>query len=138
MELAGGDYLPWPSVDYRGYIYAVRTLDNEIITTTLNQNDTELSFEISQSYDTLLAPLTWFKGYQAYWQNEDGTWIKLDTSMNEETGLVQFITANKTGNFKICYEKTTVQRIGILTTCTTLLLSLFLKLMKLLKLKSSA
>lgn len=128
-ELAGADYLPWPFLDFKNTDWTIKALDYQTISTDLSQDFTTLTFTISQEYSTCLAPLTYYKGYQAYWFNGD-EWIKLNTSIHFDSGLVQFDTENKTGQFKIVYHKTAIQKIGIVISCLSLLYLLKRWLMK--------
>jgi len=130
VELAGGDYLPWPSIDYRYAPYAILTLDNQVLQDNLSHDSTTLNFEITQPHESLIAPLTWYKGYNAYWLNSNNHWVKLATQIHETTGLVQFSPEYKTGTFKIVYEKTKVQWIGLAVSSITLTSLLFLCMIK--------
>ncbi len=125
VELAGGDYLPWPSVDYRGYDRCIRNQDQSIVTCEYSQASTTLFFALPQreNNEPLLAPLTWYKGYQAYQQNEAGQWIELSTTLNLETGLVQFVPLNsEAASFKISYKGTLIQKISEAISLLTLAL----------------
>lgn len=125
-ELAGADYLPWPFIDFKNTDWTIKALDYQTISDNLTQSFTTLSFTIQEEYPVCLAPLSYYKGYQAYWFN-GSKWIKLNTSIHSPSGLVQFETENKTGEFKIVYEKTTVQKLGITVSCLTLFLLYFIQ-----------
>lgn len=130
VELAGGDYLPWPSIDYRYTPYAIQTLDNQIIQDHLIHESLTLQFDLTQPHESLIAPLTWYKGYTAYWLDGQNHWIQLPTHIHETSGLVQFSPEYKTGTFKITYEKTPVQWVGIglsFITLTSLLILVMIK-----------
>lgn len=123
-ELAGADYLPWPYKNFKTTDWTIQNMDYQTIETDLNQNFTTLTFTLENPHSTCIAPLTWYKGYQAYWL--DGTqWVKLDTSLHYESGLVQFEANNKIGQFKIVYEKTKIQKMGMTISALTLFLLCF-------------
>ena len=87
VELAGGDYLPWPSPDFRQLAPAVYDSSGTPISTAYEKNGTRLSVPASSlagiGQDRIVElPLTWYKGYTAY---SDGTKLPAEKS---DRGLV--------------------------------------------------
>lgn len=119
VELAGGDYLPLSSPDYR-------TLKPIIMDSTLNSLDipcekkgTELSFSLSSEDlgQQIVLPLTWYKGYHVYLE-KDGRLIPVACTENS-AGLVTF-EAEEAGTYICRYESTPLRRASILISAVSL------------------
>lgn len=105
VELAGGDYLPLSSPDYR-------TLQPELMDSSLHplgvpseKSGTTLTFTLSEE-DTgqeIVLPLTWYLGYRIY-RIEDGTESPVSSGKNGY-GLVSFVPS-EAGTYVCRYEST--------------------------------
>lgn len=141
VELAAGDYLPWPHVDFRGYAPCLRTLDQTILSCEIQQQSTTLLVELEKGTKNqdLLAPLTYYKGYQAYHRNEQGILTALATKLDSSTGLVSFNTQNTdSGTYLVRYTGTPLQKIsGAISSLTALAFGLCIFQKKLRKDKSN-
>lgn len=62
VELAGGDYLPYHSPDFRSYTKTIQTTSGETITTGEWIDDGRYRFTITNP-QTIVLPITYYKGY---------------------------------------------------------------------------
>ncbi len=108
VELAGGDYLPLYSIDYRALAPCVRTTNQQIVTCLVEQKYDSISFEVNETSSVLLLPITYYKGYQAY-----NSQSKINTSLNKETGLVQIQQEHLSGSITLKYTGTLIQKISM-------------------------
>ncbi len=127
VELAGGDYLPWPSIDYRNIDQCA--LDDSLsnISCDVEKEYTTTTISIANNHnDSFLLPLTYYEGYEAYIIDEDNNKQFVAITQDYNTGLVRVhdITLD---NFTIIveYKGTFIQILGIITTLIAILSSLF-------------
>lgn len=124
VELAGGDYLPWPSVDYRELDSCLYTQQMEALSCEVQRDALTLRITLNQRapQSTLIAPLTWYKGYQAY-AIQKGETIRLDTFLDESSGLTAISVPELTEDtvLLVRYEKTGVQKISEIISLAALL-----------------
>lgn len=120
VELAGGDYLPVSSPDFRGRSTDIKDGDDQDLGIEYNKNGTTMSFNVPEKYtgDDLILPLTWYKGYQVY-HLENGDMKKVPTFENHE-GMVTF-TVEEEGTYMCMYEDTPLRRICILISWAALI-----------------
>ncbi len=112
-QLAGGDYLPISSVDFRSYTPEV----------TLEKTAKGKQFEItSADANTLtILPITWYKGYRVYYLN--GT-ERSPVSISEVKGLIAAKT-DKAGTYLVVYEGTMLQKVSLGISIAALIYALF-------------
>ena len=108
VELAGGDYLPITSPDYRTYSTNIKDV---------YENDTDLpdarsggtfSFKVDEAHagQSLILPITYYKGYQVYAMDHG---VRTPVSTYESShGLVQ-TEINSAGTYICEYAGTSVQ-----------------------------
>lgn len=104
VELAGADYLPSGSPDFRGRSTAIRVNDTES-DIAYTKNGTELSFTVPESLagTVITLPITWYKGYQVYLV-KDGTNTKVNTYSGN--GHMVSFAALEAGDYICEYERT--------------------------------
>ena len=106
VELAGADYLPVGSPDFR-----IRTPqvygDGAPLSLEIRRFGSAMMFTTEQSYDTLELPLTWYKGYSVWRIDASGTYhtVVCGPSANR---LVEVRTAEK-GQYMCMVQNTAVR-----------------------------
>jgi hypothetical protein len=116
--VVGAEYLPEkvPSLSYlkeRGFVVSYRRSDTE--TGCLQRQDNGLSFSLKTAQkDAFELPLIYYKGYRAELNGEE---IEVGESKN---GLLE-ITAAKSGEVKVYYAGTAIQKISVWLTLLSLL-----------------
>ncbi len=112
VELAGGDYLPQDSPDFRDYKPAVRTGNSDILNIEWKKNGQELTLTVPEEYLGVMieVPLTWYKGYRVYYQSEEAL-IPVET-VRDSRALVSF-TAEESGAYLCRYESTGLRKLCI-------------------------
>ncbi len=128
VELAGGDYLPLNSPDFRGYSTSIKNNDGTDTEIAYTKEGTTLSFSLSESETgkTYLLPLTWYKGYQIYHISPDGTKQKI-AAVASSNSMVSFY-AEDAGDYICVYEHTGVQTFSrILSLASIAVLAVFWK-----------
>lgn len=110
VELAGGDYLPISHPDFRNRSKAIKNSKGEDIISSYTKTGTTLSFSVSEQYsnDKIVLPLTWYKGYHVY-KEENGQLKEIECAKNYE-GMVTFISEGE-GTYYCTYENTPL-RVG--------------------------
>ncbi|MFV0479374.1 MAG: hypothetical protein ACK5LZ_02225 [Anaerorhabdus sp.] len=121
-ELAGADYLPLNSLDYREASLCIQELDQStnalsVVTCDLIKDGTVLSYSLNQAGIYIL-PLTYYKGYQTYFVSSDGDKVAVPTEKSMLT-LVQITTKNG-GTFVTEYAGTTTQHLSLFISSITL------------------
>ena len=112
VELAGGDYLPLPSPDYRTLKQAIMDESLQPLDISFEKDYSTLSFTLTDSNanQTIVLPLTWYLGYHLYRiDNGIRTEIKITPT---DTGLVSF-KADQAGSYVCVYQSTTLRNICI-------------------------
>lgn len=118
VELAGGDYLPLYSPDFRERERKIRDendLDTEIPFTEENHC---LSFTLDELTREIRLPLTFYKGYQVYLMENDK---RTPINTYEDIGMVSFYP-QKTGRYLCVYENTKTRKICLGISFITILL----------------
>lgn len=105
IELAGADYLPIKSPDFRyhdGCIYS----NNTKITCDFSRKYNNISFDVDR-IENITLPITYYKGYVVYINNK-----KINT-FESNNGLVEF-TPTEIGTYTLKYQWTFLQKISFI------------------------
>lgn len=105
VELAGGDYLPMPSPDYRKISADIMRSDYSVMDVPYEKQGTKITFSLSEDTDgeAVVLPLTYYKGYHVYC---DGREI---SCQKDARGLVTF-TSDGAGSYTCVYESTPLRK----------------------------
>ncbi len=105
VELAGGDYLPLHTVDFRTYTPEIRDEAGNTLPVSFTREGTSIIFTVPQEYtgQTLVLPLTWYKGYQAEMVSAASK-EKLSV-LRSEQALVS-VHIEKAGQYRVAYQLT--------------------------------
>lgn len=110
VELAGGDYLPLSSIDFRKITQTIYDTDMQVAYVPFEKHYHTLTFQTS-SPQTYILPLTYYKGYHAYRMSKDQ---KTEIPLSESAyGLVE-INVEEEGTYQIVYEGTIAKKICVL------------------------
>ncbi len=117
VELAGGDYLPWDSPDYRTRTTRITDLRGSELQSEYRKKGTSLSFSIPESNadSYIVLPLTYYKGYQL---SHDGKQLTVFPS----NGLVCF-RAEGAGEYICIYKNTALKNICLMISAVCLALT---------------
>ena len=112
VELAGGDYLPITSPDYRQLEPVIMNEDYESLSISYVKDSTSITFTLSEddTDQTIVLPLTWYKGYKLY-HKENGKWVEVACDQDAH-GLVSF-EAEEAGDYMCRYENTPLRNFCI-------------------------
>ncbi|MCI6272151.1 MAG: YfhO family protein [Erysipelotrichaceae bacterium] len=105
IELAGADYLPIKSPDFRyhdGCIYS----NNTKITCDFSRKYNNISFDVDR-IENITLPITYYKGYVVYINDK-----KINT-FESNNGLVEF-TPTEIGTYTLKYQWTFLQKISFI------------------------
>ena len=121
VELAGGDYIPIGSPDFRGFAPVIRDAAGNDAGISYARNDDGLTFTIKDEAGTYYLPVTWYKGYQVYKDNEP---------LAAEPGLYRLVSfeAAGPGTYTCRYSGTLLQKtslaLSLISTAVLILLKL--------------
>ncbi|MBQ6222809.1 MAG: hypothetical protein IJJ44_09400 [Solobacterium sp.] len=120
VELAGGEYLPLYTADFRNYPPVIRNADGEKLPVSYTKEGNTLAFHLSEEYkDTsLVLPLTWYKGYQVQ-TRKNGTWADVPTFRSNDAFVL--FTAEDGGDYRCIYKASPVVIISRLCSVTALI-----------------
>lgn len=118
VELAGGDYLPYNSPDFRSYTNTIQTTSGETITTGDWIDYSSYRFTITNP-QTVVLPITYYKGYIV--RNIDTAEI-LETSLSHN-GLVS-VSIPTAGTYVCLYQNTIIRMGSIWISILTCMLSI--------------
>ena len=118
VELAGGDYLPYNSPDFRSYTKTIQTTSGETITTGEWIDYGSYRFTISNP-QTVVLPITYYKGYIV--RNIDSTEI-LESSLSHN-GLVS-VSIPSAGTYVCLYQNTLIRMVSIWISVLTCMISI--------------
>lgn len=118
VELAGGDYLPYNSPDFRSYTKTIQTTSAETVTTGEWIDYGSYHFTITNP-QTVILPITYYKGYIV--RNIDTTEI-LETSLSHN-GLVS-VTIPSAGTYVCEYQSTNIRIVSIWISILTCMISI--------------
>jgi hypothetical protein len=112
VELAGGDYLPITSPDYRTLLPVIMDKDYESLSIPYEKDSTAITFTLDEedTEQTIVLPLTWYKGYTLY-HLENGEWTEVSCGQDDH-GLVSFY-ASEAGEYRCVYESTLLRNVCI-------------------------
>ena len=117
VELAGGDYLPYNSPDFRSYTKTIQTTSAETVTTGEWIDYGSYHFTITNP-QTVILPITYYKGYIV--RNIDTTEI-LETSLSHN-GLVS-VSIPYAGTYVCQYQNTIIRMVSIWISILTCMIS---------------
>ena len=118
VELAGGDYLPYHSPDFRSYTKTIQTTSGETITTGEWIDDGRYRFTITNP-QTIVLPITYYKGYIIH--NIDTAEV-LETTLSKN-GLVS-VTIPSAGTYVCEYQSTNIRIVSIWISILTCMVSI--------------
>ena len=118
VELAGGDYLPYHSPDFRSYTKTIQTTSGETVTTGEWIDYGTYRFTITNP-QTVVLPITYYKGYII--RNIDTAEI-LETSLSHN-GLVS-VSIPSTGTYVCLYQNTLIRMVSIWISILTCMINI--------------
>lgn len=117
VELAGGDYLPYHSPDFRSYTKTIQTTSAETVTTGEWIDYGRYRFTITNP-QTIVLPITYYKGYIIH--NIDTAEV-LETTLSKN-GLVS-VTIPSAGTYVCQYQNTIIRIVSIWISILTCMIS---------------
>ncbi len=127
VELAGGDYLPLHSPDFRGRSTGILYEDGNETGYQIMRNKDTLTFEITDHKQQLLIlPLTWYKGYQIH-QIIDDEQVPIPCQ-SSSSGLVT-ASVNGSGTYVCRYISTPFRKLCIAISALSAVLLVILSLL---------
>lgn len=129
VELAGADYLPEGSPDYRELPYAVTTAQGQVVSSTLNHQGPSLKITNLSPNQSYIAPITYYKGYQVYSIDTDGKILGKVKTYKAHNTLVGFDASNAT-SYLVRYDTTFIQNASLGITIVTIILLLSITIKK--------
>ena len=118
VELAGGDYLPYYSPDFRSYTKTIQTTSAETVTTGEWIDYGKYRFTITNP-QTIVLPITYYKGYIIH--NIDAAEV-LETTLCKN-GLVS-VTIPYAGTYVCEYQSTNIRIVSIWISILTCMISI--------------
>ncbi len=120
VELAGGDYLPIDSVDYRNLPSEIMDASYQPCSIPIQRSNLSLTFTCDDSIGNsiLLLPKTYYKGYHLY-HVQDGQ--SEEITIRPMRGLVSF-EAEGDGTYILQYKDTWLKKICMLVSMCTFLI----------------
>ena len=118
VELAGGDYLPYHSLDFRSYTKTIQTTSAETVTTGELIYYGSYHFTITNP-QTVVLPITYYKGYIV--RNIDTAEV-LETTLSKN-GLVS-VTIPSAGTYVCKYQSTNIRIVSIWISILTCMISI--------------
>ena len=118
VELAGGDYLPYHSPDFRSYTKTIQTTSAETVTTGEWIDYGRYHFTITNP-QTIVLPITYYKGYIIH--NIDTAEV-LETTLSKN-GLVS-VTIPSAGTYVCEYQSTNIRIVSIWISILTCMISI--------------
>lgn len=124
VELAGGEYLPLYTADFRDYPPVIRNSNGEKLPVSYTKNGNTLSFQLPEEYkDTsLVLPLTWYKGYQVQ-TRKNGTWVNVPTFRSDHAFVL--FTAEDAGDYRCIYKASVIVILSRLCSAAALFLLIY-------------
>ncbi len=125
VELAGGDYLPLNSPDFRERSTPIKDSSNQDLNISYTTDYDTITFDTDTlEYDTqVVMPKTWYQGYTVY-QIKDGQKTKITCSANSES-MVTFY-AQKDCTYIVTYEDTPIRKICLCVSFISIFIWIFL------------
>lgn len=119
-QLSGGEYIPEST--WHNYVDDLRCVkvwsdeynyDEVLYPYQYNEDATGFSFDYYSDDDVIMSvPKTWYKGYQAFIINEDGSWSKLNTYKKLYCALVAFDFPSGQHSVLVKYSGTMIQKVS--------------------------
>ncbi len=106
VELAGGEYLPAASPDFRTWNASFRDESGNELDLPCSRDGVRLVFSITDLPEdhTVVCPLTWYKGYRAY--DDTG-----EVNVSASAQSLVTVKCDHSGSYTVLYEKTPVRKI---------------------------
>lgn len=122
VELAGGDYLPLDSIDFRDYTPTIKTASLEETNISYQKEGTTLTFTVDDSFlnKELVLPVTIYKGYHIYFGD-------IEVPVQRFKGLIAF-TPQESGTYILKYEPTLLRKVCCMLSLMTVIYLILLKL----------
>ncbi len=114
VELGGGDYLPYPSCDFRQQPRAIVNQNHETLPLSYQQSYDTFTFTMLTKSQTISLPLTWYQGYIIKDLSTDTT-IK---PTGNSSGLVTF-DAMENHLYQCQYHSTLLRKVCFIISCIT-------------------
>lgn len=123
VQLAGGEYLPSGSPDFRELPPAIRSSSLEETGIPFQKNRTSITFHVDHAPDdgTLILPLSWYHGYSLK-DSPEGTVL---TASNEKLAELDGV---KEGTYTVVYGGTILQKLSAVISLLSSLALLFWKM----------
>ena len=115
VELAGGDYLPLDSIDFRDYTPTIKTASLEETNISYQKEGTTLTFTVDDSFlnKELVLPVTIYKGYHIYFGDTE-------VPVQRFKGLIAF-TPQESGIYILKYEPTLLRKVCCMLSLMTVI-----------------
>jgi hypothetical protein len=131
VELAGADYLPVISPDFRG-LQSVVTDDTQLsVNGEINRSYNSMTIKNIEPNKSYILPVTYYLGYQVYTIDNDDNIISAVPTYQADNSFVQF-DANENETYLLKYKSTFIQNISLWISIGTLITLLIIKVRKLL------
>lgn len=129
VELAGADYLPSGSPDYR-YITTEVTDENQVpVHSIQTRKGTTLTIDNLEPNRTYILPVTYYKGYQVYSVNNETNKLEKIKTYQAPNTLVGF-DGNNSSSYVLKYVPTFIQTSSLFISIFTLFVIIVIKLKK--------
>lgn len=127
-SLGSGEYLPYSkTIDYLEMSHAIRYVDNNgkatdyITENKYKREYTTIEFTCDNDAETtLLIPLTYYKGYQAY-ELVNGKWELIDFVCDDTYKQISFVSNKGEHTYKIEYNSTLIQNVSLIISSISLI-----------------
>lgn len=120
IEVAGAEYLPIGFLDYKNASHCITDLLGNEISCPV-QDEGILSFQAPE-HTEIIVPLTAYKGYHVYADNEEIEWKTVEGRISFNTDQQNF--------FSIMYKKTTIHQISLAISLLSIVMILLKKIAK--------
>lgn len=129
VELAGADYLPEGSPDYRELSNEVTDSLGNSVSSSLTREGTNLLIENIKPNQSYILPITYYLGYQVYALDAQGEIIDKVSTYKANNTLVGF-NANDATTYLCRYDETPIQKYSLYVSLVTGITILFLLIKK--------
>ncbi|MEG2329843.1 hypothetical protein, partial [Anaerorhabdus sp.] len=129
VELAGADYLPEGSPDYRELSNEVTDSLGNSVSSSLTREGTNLLIENIKPNQSYILPITYYLGYQVYALDAQGEIIDKVPTYKANNTLVGF-NANDATTYLCRYDETPIQKYSLYVSLVTGITILFLLIKK--------
>ena len=129
VELAGADYLPEGSPDYRELSNEITDSLGNSVSSSLTREGTNLLIENIEPNQSYILPITYYLGYQVYALDAQGEFIDKVPTYKANNTLVGF-NANDATTYLCRYDETPIQKYSLYVSLVTGITILFLLIKK--------